>query len=193
MNYINLIISVNLTSCLKYSIFQTIEIKRKDNLSKIYFSVNTDLYEVELISIYIKKEEKMELEELISEFTQSRYNDLSIEKGDQSIYLRRGTTNFSNDKTENEVDSNKQKTQRFGDTKASDDAFIKSDRVGIFSSLVKAGDRIIVGDKVALITAINVSHDLYAQVSGFVKSIVVESGVGVAFGMNLIELDAKDV
>lgn len=135
----------------------------------------------------------MELEELIQEFSQSRYNDLSIEKGDQSIYLRRGATKINQNDSVAETISDTEEAKSPEVVDFSQGDYLKSNRVGIFSSSIKTGDKVNVGDKVGLITAINVPHDLIADQAGLVKSIVVESGAGVAFGMELIELDVENV
>ncbi|PCJ21148.1 MAG: hypothetical protein COB02_00750 [Candidatus Cloacimonadota bacterium] len=135
----------------------------------------------------------MELEGLIEEFSQSRYNDLSIEKGSQSIYLRRGATKVVSNNGEKSSSSKKEETVIQKINSSANGIFLKSDRVGIFSSSVKVGEQIKTGDKIGLITAINVSHDLYANDSGKVKSVLVESGVGVAYDMELIELEKKNV
>ncbi|MCJ8345575.1 hypothetical protein MJH12_08540 [bacterium] len=133
----------------------------------------------------------MELEELIEEFSQSRYNDLSIEKGDQSIYLRRGATKVVQTSVVEDTSSSSETSGTSKDETQGD--FLKSDRVGTFSSTVKVGDQIKVGDKIGLITAINVPHDLLADKSGLVKALLLESGAGVAYGMDLIELEVNDV
>ncbi|MCO4783618.1 MAG: hypothetical protein KC646_14930 [Candidatus Cloacimonetes bacterium] len=135
----------------------------------------------------------MELEDLIQEFSQSRYNDLSIEKGDQSIYLRRGATKIIQNNSCVDSPSDNKTNEQSDSVDLSQGDFLKSDRVGIFSSTIKSGDKVNKGDKVGLITAINVPHDLIADQSGIVKSVIVESGAGVAYGMELIELDVENV
>ena len=134
----------------------------------------------------------MELEGLIEGFSQSRYNELSIEKGDQSIYLKKSALqNITNIETQ-DSDLEEELSETLSEDLAKGD-FIKSPRVGIFSSNVKSGDKIKKGDKVGVITAMNVPHDLCADQDGTIKSVLVESGIGVAFGVELIELEVGNI
>ncbi|RLA07293.1 MAG: acetyl-CoA carboxylase biotin carboxyl carrier protein [Gammaproteobacteria bacterium] len=145
------------------------------------------------------------VKKLIETISNSDIAEIEIKEGEESVRISRITQNVApvtvvppalTPVTTNQLDPAIQPTQpssNVGDNIASDDNQIKSPMVGTFynspspdaPSFVKIGQKINKGDTICIIEAMKILNQIEAEVSGTVKSILVENAQPVEFNQPL--------
>jgi len=69
---------------------------------------------------------------------------------------------------------------------------IKSPYVGYFYPLVKKGQKVKKGRRLAKINVLGVKNDIYSEISGKIVSILVKNGMPVEFGQPLIKIEVGE-
>ena len=136
----------------------------------------------------------VKIEELIKVLESSQSEELSVRKGDISVYIRKGrrrkvAAQCSNKPKEHLAPTVEAKKQN-------EDCFILSPMVGIFhaaNDVTQVGAQISTGQVVGAIESMKLLNDVVSEVSGTVKEVMVEDGMPVEYGQPLcrVEVDSK--
>jgi len=134
----------------------------------------------------------VKIEELIKVLESSQSEELSVRKGDISVYIRKGRRR--------KVAAHKPKDQPAPTVEAkekqAEDCLILAPMVGIFhaaNDATQVGAQISKGQVVGAIESMKLLNDVVSEVSGTVKEVMVEDGMPVEYGQPLcrIEVDSK--
>lgn len=132
----------------------------------------------------------MDLENLIQDFSASNFHELELISGVQSVRLVRKKKLPLPLVKNDELETEQAQVQGHSQDSNSDGRHsIYAQRVGFFSPLIVGGSLVKSGDLIGQIKAMNINHEVRADLSGKVASIAVEEGSGVAFGDLLVTLD----
>lgn len=127
------------------------------------------------------------IEELIDVLQGSSAEELSVKKGDNTVYIRKG-------KTGKHIKSSKQVTKAPIKSEAEiicSDKIIKAPMVGIFhleSNKLRSGEIVSVGQQVGAIESMKLLNDVLSEVSGEISEVYVEDGTPVEYGQPLFKI-----
>jgi biotin carboxyl carrier protein len=137
----------------------------------------------------------VKIEELIKVLESSQSEELSVRKGDISVYIRKGrhrkvpapAAHKPKDQSAPTVEAKE---------KQAEDCFILAPMVGIFhavNDVTQVGAQISKGQVVGAIESMKLLNDVVSEVSGTVKEVMVEDGMPVEYGQPLcrVEVDSK--
>jgi len=130
----------------------------------------------------------MDMEAFLKEFSQSRYDTVTVGTDGAEVYLRKapgslsqitGTIKPSSEPVPSALDS------------VDERKLIKATRVGLFYPRVKVGDTLEENFIIGQIRAMNIMHEVKAGKAGVVQKILISSGDAVEYGDLLLELEGQ--